>query len=361
MDSGADGVAGSDTLFFPSRGPIIGTHHTYLETKCAIESFRCALQKTAIAISKLEKYRHKPLVIAIDELDRCRPSYAVELLEIVKRFFSVEKVVIVLAIDRAQLSHAIKALYGHEFDSVGYLRRFIDLDFRLPDPDRTKFMKNLMNQTTLNQFFESYPGHSWGESADTQRLFKTFLNLPALSFRQTQQAMYRLGLVLASIDSPNNISFGAIAVLVILKTVDPIAYQRFVQSDMTDKEVSEWLFGLPELQFIKSTNEGTLFEALLVMGYCEFAHAKNRNPMLGTSSLFHSYCHIVDNLTDFVSSDTAVDNTSPPPSPHEKQVLSHLKRHFLMLQAVRDGKPIGFSLTVQRLELFSADLLGDNS
>ena len=332
---------------------------TYRETKKAICSFEKTLQNVASKLSK--KHNNKPLIISIDELDRCRPSYAIELLEIAKHLFAVDNIVFVLAIDKTQLTHAIKALYGNEFDSIGYLRRFIDLDFRLPDPDRTNFVSQLMDQTMLLQFFENYSGDSWGESHDTQKLLKTFLSLPALSLRQIQQAVYRLGLVLASLDSPTTISYGAIAVLVILKTIDPVTYQRYIQCDMTDREVSDNLFGLPGLKDIRSTKEGALFEALLAMGYCEFALAKDRDPMLGTPSLFHHYCHMLDNPTAFNLSDDDTDTTPPPPPPHERRVLNHLRRHHSMLQTVRSGKPIGFNLTVQRLELFSDELIGDDA
>ena len=252
--------------------------------------------------------------------------------------------------------------YGSNFDAIGYLRRFIDLDFRLPAPDRTSFMKNLMDQTLLKQFFEDYPGHSWGESDDTQLLLKAFMSLPSLSLRQIQQTMYRLGLVLASLDSPpTNISFGAIAVLVILKTIDPSICDQFIRSDMTDKEVSDELFDKPGLQFIRTTREGALFEALLAMGYCEFFLANSREPILETDSLFHHYHHIIESVADFPLANTTQDSESPPLPPQEQRVLNHFKTHYLMFQEVQKGRSVGFNLTVQRLELFSTDLLGDNS
>ena len=56
--------------------------------------------------------------------------------------------------------------------------------------------------------------------------------------------------------------------------------------------------------------------------------------------------------------DTHEERVSPPLSPHEKQVLSHLtQRYYYMLQAIRNNMLIGFNLTAQRIELFSDDLL----
>lgn len=86
---------------------------TYIEAKEAINSFKNALANTAQILS--EKHEDKPLIIAIDELDRCRPTYAIELLEVVKHFYSIKNVAFSLAIDRTQLSHAIRAVYGNDF------------------------------------------------------------------------------------------------------------------------------------------------------------------------------------------------------------------------------------------------------
>ena len=76
-----------------------------------------------------------PLLIFVDELDRCRPDYAIKLLEQMKHLFSVPGVIFVLAINGEQLNHSIRAVYGAGFDSARYLRRFIDFDIRLPRGD----------------------------------------------------------------------------------------------------------------------------------------------------------------------------------------------------------------------------------
>ena len=83
----------------------------------------------------------KPIVFVIDELDRCRPPYAVELLEKIKHLFSVDGLIFVLAIDRQQLGESVRCLYGHGLDADNYLRRFIDLEYRLPTPKIEQFVE----------------------------------------------------------------------------------------------------------------------------------------------------------------------------------------------------------------------------
>jgi hypothetical protein len=111
--------------------------------KTAMQEFKNALQDFAKqANPPREDGTHAPLVVFVDELDRCRPSFAVELLERIKHLFAVEGVVFVLAVDRDQLAHASAALLGfNPHQANGYLRRFIDFDYILPEPAASIFSK----------------------------------------------------------------------------------------------------------------------------------------------------------------------------------------------------------------------------
>jgi hypothetical protein len=77
----------------------------------------------------------KPAFIFIDELDRCRPTYAIELLERIKHFFELENCRFVIASDSRQLAHSIRAVYGQGFSSERYLNRFFDAEFNLNNAD----------------------------------------------------------------------------------------------------------------------------------------------------------------------------------------------------------------------------------
>ncbi|QDE47832.1 hypothetical protein EIN43_17235 [Enterobacter hormaechei] len=66
-----------------------------------------------------------PTFIFIDELDRCRPNYAIDMLETIKHLFDINNVVFVIATDKEQLSHSICSVYGSGFDATRYLDRFL--------------------------------------------------------------------------------------------------------------------------------------------------------------------------------------------------------------------------------------------
>ena len=59
------------------------------------------------------------LVIFIDELDRCRPTFAIDTLEIVKHLFNVEGLSVIFAVDIEQLSYSVQTLYGVGMDASG--------------------------------------------------------------------------------------------------------------------------------------------------------------------------------------------------------------------------------------------------
>lgn len=73
------------------------------------------------------------LVIFIDELDRCKPDYAINLLERINHYINDDRVVIVLSTNIKELIHTISTKYGNEFSSEKYLDKFIDERLFLPE------------------------------------------------------------------------------------------------------------------------------------------------------------------------------------------------------------------------------------
>lgn len=83
------------------------------------------------------------LIIFVDELDRCRPSYAVKLLERIEHYFINEGITFVFSVNLEQLQHTIKNFYGNDFDACRYLDRFFDLRVSLPQVDMEKYYLSL--------------------------------------------------------------------------------------------------------------------------------------------------------------------------------------------------------------------------
>ncbi|MDQ1091675.1 hypothetical protein QE400_001088 [Xanthomonas sacchari] len=85
-----------------------------------------------------------PLFVFVDELDRCRPSYAIKLLEEIKHIFGIKDVVYVVSTNIDQLQSSVRAVYGSDFDGRRYLRRLFNREYSLPTVGGTSFAKGLI-------------------------------------------------------------------------------------------------------------------------------------------------------------------------------------------------------------------------
>lgn len=106
--------------------------------------------RTILTGSKDGRLVTKPIAFIIDELDRCRPDYAMKALERIKHFFDVEGIIFVIATDKANLPAAVQSVYGTSEDHAErYLRRFIDIEYSLPAPNNKAFSLALADHFEL--------------------------------------------------------------------------------------------------------------------------------------------------------------------------------------------------------------------
>ena len=122
-DEDAANEAG-EAMFDKAVEAVVGERvKNHRDAKRAVVDFKRKLEAVLV---ELDSTIALPMFVMIDELDRCRPSYAIEMLEDMKHIFEIEGVVFVVATDGEQLGHAIQGIYGTNFDSHRYLRRFFD-------------------------------------------------------------------------------------------------------------------------------------------------------------------------------------------------------------------------------------------
>lgn len=108
-----------------------------LEAQEAQESARIRFRKELQEFVKSElvgisEQPKKKLIVFIDDLDRCRPNYAIQLLEAIKHLFDVDGLLFVLSIDEAQIQESVRSVYGAGANADGYLAKFIDWRYQLP-------------------------------------------------------------------------------------------------------------------------------------------------------------------------------------------------------------------------------------
>lgn len=363
--------------FLASQVPIVGAQladeavaiarqrmSDHAEARTSVENFRQILQDTAAALS--EANGNRPLMLMVDELDRCRPSYAVELLEVAKHLFSVDRIVFVLAVNCDQLAHSVKALYGHDFDAEGYLRRFFDVDFRLPEPNRQAFIRTQLQATGIHEYFDrvprpepTYHGTYYPREAarkvtgETLRdMLLLFFGASELSLRTVGQAIHRLGLLYASLRKDQADHGLATAVALILRTMDPGLYGDFVAGKVSDADVVDALFGRPGLKTVRYDNRSATFEAAIIL-----AGAEDTVPGLSPVDTLSS--PLLDRYRNSDRSGRELLQKVGTENPAGKAKANHATRVTSTVDhAVQHGQGlIGFRDAVRRLELLSAALI----
>lgn len=212
----------------------------YSEAKRSISSFRTELGEIAATI--YEEGSELPLVFIIDELDRCRPTHAVRLLEIVKHFFSIERVAFVIALDPDQLGHSVRMLYGQDMDVDGYLKRFFDLELNLPDPSAAAFLDAQFERFGLAEFFFARSGHHQTKY-DREHIEAMFGELfPALgfSFREQERSFALLSLAIRATRQDQYLRPFVLSSLILLKIKNSRLYRDFVAGRAAAADVLEY-------------------------------------------------------------------------------------------------------------------------
>ena len=173
------------------------------------------------------------LVVFIDELDRCRLDYAIGVLEKVRHIFDVAGVVVVLAVNREALEHAVGTRHGSKNAAERYVRRFVDQATRLTDPSddtTTTFLEHLYEETGIRSRMK--------RDNLTRLMFEILARPEHSSLRDLEQAVHRAAFVLSSIAPASHDPFDnsnpmwaweqTAMTLMILRDVNPEAYRRFV-------------------------------------------------------------------------------------------------------------------------------------
>lgn len=164
----------------------------YNEKKNTIKEFRNALANS-VSDKAQNKEKKTNIIFFVDELDRCRPNYAVKLLETIKHLFTVPNIIFVLSIDKEQLGYAIQGVYGSsKIDSDEYLRRFIDVEYSLPKINTENFIKLLLKETGVIDCFQK--GNKVRETLND--FFPLFFRNNTL--RQIEKAVVNLKLIIKS-------------------------------------------------------------------------------------------------------------------------------------------------------------------
>jgi len=216
------GVAASNVV-----GHLISEHDAKSK---AIESLKVTVEQWVKSV--VNNGKQNPAFIFIDELDRCRPSYAVEMLETIKHIFDIKGVIFVVATDTEQLQHAVKAIYGEGFDARTYLARFFDSRFSLKSPNFENLLEvHCQKEKLSKEHFDELNILVWPENEGYQLTMDnitTILDSFSLSTRSAIQITNKVIAIISNLDVNTKLDVLMLTTLLCLREKDEELYEEVI-------------------------------------------------------------------------------------------------------------------------------------
>jgi len=206
--------------------------------------------------SGLMRSEPSPLVIVIDELDRCRPDFALDVLEVIEHFFSVPNVHFILGVNLHALASSVRVRYGGDIDATAYLQKFISFSVSLPEyvgdlQERkaiTTYAQHLGNKVKVPESFLD----------EVAKQIDVISSGHHISMRDVGKVVSLAALLPEEATSDNNLLGWRVTTitLLIMKVVRPDLAGTFREARLEDPELLEAL-GIPSESVSETLEDGT--------------------------------------------------------------------------------------------------------
>ena len=185
------------------------------------------------------------VLFLVDELDRCRPDYAITYLETIKHIFDVQGAVFILAADRQQLENSAKTAFGPDLDFEEYYRKFVHREVTLPPISDSGYKKLASKYVTRYLEVEGLRNCFMKTGSNDVEWIVEFVGALRLTPRQIQEVFRILGHVLEASEENRGrllwcIGVGSIA-MAAFKVGNPRIFHLLGSQQFDPKEALEFL------------------------------------------------------------------------------------------------------------------------
>ena len=223
----------------------------------SFEKFREALENVSKAITEKKQENNEenneekqkndhqslPLIFIVDELDRCRPPFALDVIERVKHLFSVQNVCFVLVMDLPQFETAVQGAYGGKFDARTYLEKFYHLKVMLPELNKLHYVNQQKQDRYLDYLWRNLNPEFKDARRDELVLeeFRFLVKAHELSLRQIERALTNVVVAAASAREAQWFVPPVIAGLCIMRQKYRELYKHARENNLTWNDVKDFL------------------------------------------------------------------------------------------------------------------------
>ncbi|HAT1773589.1 TPA: hypothetical protein I8034_002966 [Legionella pneumophila] len=216
-----------------SENIVNGIIQDYQEAKKDIDSLKTILKDIT---------KDKKLVIFIDELDRCRPDFAIAIIEKIKQVFDIENVKFILVTNYSQMMAAVNHCYGQALDAHRYLDKFIKFKFYLTQSKYSNKRKQHVSYHYAEQLIKNsdvLKGHSSYYLDSRHDLLNSLISINELSLREISNFILYLELfhTLKSDQLPSNIWYHFTIFIVFILYFKPVLRDKIIKREVLASEL----------------------------------------------------------------------------------------------------------------------------
>ena len=247
----------------------------YAETVGRMEAFRNALERATVTDGPQDG-----MVLLIDELDRCRPRYAVEVLEVAKHLFHVPNIVFVIAFNPGALEASMQHAYGQQFPAREYLDRFFDLALDISSGNVGQYIERQIREMGLgDQFGMTGPTHRLPGGV-VNGILDGALNEKGGDLRRIKKALHQIDLIWTKMGTDGTRFPEMLATLMLVRIKDESMYERFLEGSAADRDVIELVMDGTEPPQTSEEGKRNLFACIMCAAKAiGFRTKKNVSPL----------------------------------------------------------------------------------
>lgn len=179
----------------------------------------------------------KELIVIIDELDRCRPGFALQMLETIKHLFTSKDCKFILIMNKHSLIDSICSTHGlRENNAETYLNKFIKATLQLPEIALEH--RNTRDYNCQYFFHLLHNNYNFTEPMGLPDLILAIIKKKKLQLREIESWVRTIThlLKLNNIDSLENISNASLYIIVIISYL--ISFDTDTAFQLAEKSIS---------------------------------------------------------------------------------------------------------------------------
>ena len=232
VDKATYGLVGKESID-SMKNKVLSEYEKQREAKKELKDSLREMSAKVRKMSTTDKAKSgKPLVFIVDELDRCRPTFAIELLERIKHVFDVDNMVFVVGINRDQLCKSIESVYG-EIDANTYLQRFFDVPLTMPEVSARDYF-----QYVWEHYFSNY-SEAFKHTKHSKEFFSFLIYIVGtgkLPLRDLEHYIRHLYLIRNKVDTLHNDTL-LLFVVIMVKMKSPEFYKKWAAKQVQREDI----------------------------------------------------------------------------------------------------------------------------